>query len=80
MHLAAGVGVPTPRSLFLRHRRGSSWGGTRSNVRSKFELDPQGDVDGLVTIDGVGFETNAVPQVRADTGERVYLSGDGTVR
>jgi len=42
-------------------------------------LDSDGDVDGLLVINGVGYETHAVPQKRPDSGESVYLSGDGTV-
>ena len=39
-----------------------------------------GDVDGLIVVNGVGYETELVAQIQQDTGKQVYLSGDGTVR
>ena len=43
-------------------------------------LSHAGDVDGLIVVNGVGYETELVAQIQQDTGQQVYRSGDGTVR
>ena len=35
------------------------------------DLDAEGDVEGLMVVNGVGYETDWVPQVRPDTKEQV---------
>ena len=43
-------------------------------------LSHAGDVDGLIVVNGLGYETELVAQIQPDTGKQVHLSGDGTVR
>jgi len=74
-----GVNVITPRCIFVKHRKNKFDGGVTKKVQSRFELDDEGDVNGLRVIDGIGYETTFVAQRRPDNGEVVYLSGDGTV-
>jgi len=76
-----GVNLETPRTLFVRHRHLYKSGGMEPQVESRFQLDYDGDVDGLRVIDGIGYETQYVPQICPDdpSGDRVYASGDGTV-
>ena len=74
-----GVNVPTVRTWFLRHRAVYHAGGRQDRLYSPFELDSLGNTDGVRTLHGRGFETNEVQQVRPDTNEPFYRSGDGTV-
>lgn len=72
-----GVGTRTPRALFLRHRRVVHRGGTNDKIESAFVMDTDGDVNGLLVANGVGYEERRV--VQADPGSRnpVSTSGDG---
>ena len=65
--------------MFLKRRPVYHTGGAVDQLQPIFELDHLGDVDGLKVIDGIGWETDVVPQVQQDTGKMVFLSGDGTV-
>ena len=65
--------------MFLKHRGNQTTGGLQQKLQSAFELDVEGDIDGLINYNGLGFETSRVTQTRPDTGESVCISGDGTV-
>ena len=54
-------------------------GGMQDKCQPSMQLDAAGDIDGLICYDGQGFETSAGPQIQPDTGEQVFVSGDGTV-
>jgi len=74
-----GINQVTPRCVFVRHRDMHGTGGETPDLKPPIVLDPEGDVDGMLVIGGVGYETQALPQLRPDDGKEVLLSGDGTV-
>ena len=75
-----GINVATPRAIFLKHRRVVLHGGLVNAVQSPFEIDVEGEIDGLLVRGGVAYEVPSAPQRRPDNDEPVFLSGDGTVR
>ena len=52
-----GVNMRTPRTMFLKHPAVTFSGGKAQKLKPSFEFDKDGDVDGLLVIDGVGYET-----------------------
>ena len=74
-----GINLPTIRTIFLRHRPVHVSGGAVDVVQSPLVLDDQGNSDGLLDYNGQGHEISAGAQLRPDTGEQVFCSGDGTV-
>jgi len=71
-----GVGRETERHAFYKRSPCiSSTDGDHMALRP----DHEATMDNFVTKDGVAFETKDTPQLRCDTGDVVYTSGDGTV-
>jgi len=74
-----GVNQLTPRCVFVKHHDMYITGGMQDGLKPPITLDDDADFEGLKVIGGVGFETHDLLQKRPDSGEEVYLSGDGTV-
>ena len=74
-----GINLPTPRTVFLKHQEVKVVGGEQiKELVVGLQLDQEGDVEGLVCVDGIGYETEDVAQIRPDSGEQKFVSGDGT--